>query len=109
MFCRVKDWALFCLRITLFTLLTVALLKVKVPVAPAVEVLLPTKKPATRAFVISIAPTVFVAEVLQLIPTPVAAVGFAPNCATWVDVGTAPPVQLPPVNHPDPPDELHKI
>src|SRR5947209_6952510 len=89
------------------------------PVAPAVVLLSPIRIAAARAEVISTAPTssifcpfvwvpAFVVP-LKLIPTPVAAVGFNPNWATSVAVGTAPPVQLPAVNHAEPPADDQRM
>src|SRR5437870_1961760 len=102
------------------TLFTVAPFKRNVPVAPAVLLLLPISRAATRAEVISTAATssilcpficvpAFVVA-LKLIPTPlVPLVGFAPNWATSVAVGTAPPVQLVAVNHAEPAAEDHSM
>src|SRR2546421_10464663 len=102
------------------TLFTAAPFKRNVPVAPPVLLLLPISSAAARAEVISTAPTssilcpftcvpAFVAA-LKLIPTPaVPLVGFAPNWATSVPVGTAPPVQLVAVNHAEPAAEDHRM
>src|SRR5438309_8077398 len=104
--------------ITWATLFTAAPFKRNVPVAPTVVLLLPISIEAARAEVISTAPTssifcpfvwvpAFVVP-LKLIPAPPVPVGFAPNWATSVAVGTAPPVQLPAVNQAEPAAEDHK-
>src|SRR5262249_52929989 len=106
-------------RITCETLFTVAPFKRNWPVAPAVVLLSPIRNAAARAEVTSTAPTSSIfcpftwtpalVVPLKLMPTPVAAVGLAPNWATSVPVGTAPPVQLPVVNQAEPPAEAQRI
>src|SRR5438132_12646722 len=106
--------------ITWATLFTAAPFKRNVPVAPAVELLLPISIAAARAEVISTAPTssIFCPFVcvpalvvpLKFMPTPVLPlVGFVPNWATSVAVGTAAPVQLLAVNHAEPVPEDHRM
>src|SRR2546429_8746038 len=100
------------------TLFTVAPFKRNVPVAPTVVLLSPISIAAARTEVISTAPTSSIlcpvacvpafVVLLKFMPTPPAPVGFVPNWATSVAVGTAPPVQLVAVNQAEPAAEDHK-
>ena len=98
------------------TVLTVAPLRVRVPLAPAVVLLLPMRRfRLLRALVISMAPAAWflvplLVVLLKLIPTPVVPlVGLAANWAMSVVPGTASPVQLVPVSQAEPAPELQRI